>query len=231
MTAQLPSSRRGADRLLAARLLAGSLRAYAGLLRMYPPAYRARFAPEMAQVFRGLCQDTCRRTGAPGLLRLWPAVLADQFWTAAYQWLVNLLKERKTPMDTALERQLGDMIWSISCGIRAGYSVREVFTALAAEAPEPAAAAARRFLAALDSGADFTAALCAWKAASPSPALARLADLIGQHQQSGGNLADLIDPLGEELLREQGSDPAFYPAMRRQAAALGAAVPQRADSV
>lgn len=131
-------------------------------------------------------------------------------------------------MNAALDRQLGDLIWSISCGMRAGYSVREVFQALAAEAPEPAASAARRLLAALESGVSFEAALRDWKDALPSPALARLADLLALHHQAGGNLADLIDPLGEELLRDLGSDPAFYAPMRRQAQALGAEVPARA---
>ena len=131
-------------------------------------------------------------------------------------------------MTEALDRQLGDMIWSISCGLRAGYSVRQVFEALVNEAPEPAASAARRFLEEINQSNDYAAALRAWKQAIASPSLARLADLMEQQRQTGGNLADQLDPLGEELLRECGSDPAFYPALRRQAQALGAATPQRA---
>ncbi len=132
-------------------------------------------------------------------------------------------------MNEALDRQLGDMIWSISCGLRAAYSVRQVFEAVAAEAPEPAATAARRFLEAWEKSGSYESALGAWKEAIPSPALARLADLLEQQRQSGGNLADIIDPLGEELVRELGSDPAFYEPMRKQAKILGATVPDRVN--
>ena len=145
------------------------------------------------------------------------------------EWLTHHPNERGNPMSEALDRQLGDMIWSISCGLRAAYNVRQVFEALAAEAPEPAATAARRFLEALEKGGGYEFALRAWKEAIPSPSLARLADLLDHHRQTGGNLADMIDPLGEELVRERGSDPAFYEPMRKQAKILGATVPERAN--
>jgi Flp pilus assembly protein TadB len=201
---------------------------YASLVRLYPPAYRSRFEREMTQVFRRMCLDTYQHKGAVGIVLLWLPVLWDWTWTAAYQWFNRPPNERRNPMSEALDRQLGDMIWSISCGMRAGYNVRQVFEALAAEAPEPAATAARRFLAGLEKGGGFESALRAWKEAFPSPSLARLADLLDQHHQAGGNLADLIDPLGDELVRERGSDPAFYEPMRKQAKILGASVPDRA---
>ena len=210
---------------MSARVLQASEQVYARLARLYPPAYRARFGREMGQVFRSICLDAYRQAGAGGVLRLWLPVLWDWAWTAAYQWLTHL--KRRDAMTEALDRQLGDMIWSISCGLRAGYNIRQVFEALAAEAPEPAASAARRFLEEIEKGG-YEAALRAWKESLSSPILARLASLMEQQRQTGGNLADLIDPLGEEVLRECGSDPAFYEAMRRQAEQLGASVPERA---
>lgn len=127
-------------------------------------------------------------------------------------------------MSLDLDRQLGDFIWSISCGLRAGYSIRQVLEALSAEAPEPSASAARRFVAEMDEGG-MESALQTW--GETEPGLSRLAGLIELQRQTGENLADLLDPLGEEMLREYGSDPAFYACMRRQAEALGANLPER----
>jgi Flp pilus assembly protein TadB len=213
---------------LSAKVLSVSLQVYARLVRLYPPVYRSRFGREMTQVFQSICLDTYQHKGVSGIVFLWLSVLWDWAWTAAYQWLSNYPDELRNPMSEALDRQLGDMIWSISCGLRAAYSVRQVFEALASEAPEPAATAARNFLEALEKNGSYEAALRAWKEAIPSPSLARLAALLELHRQSGGNLADLIDPLGEELVRERGSDPAFYEPMRKQAKILGATVPERA---
>ncbi len=134
-------------------------------------------------------------------------------------------------MYAGLDRQLGDLVWSIATGLRAGYSLRQVFEALAAEAPEPAASACKRLLAELDQGLEFSAALASWQRAIPSAALARLVEVLKQPAQSArqsGSLADLLDPLSEDLLRDCGSDPAFYAAMRQEAEQLGAKVPERA---
>lgn len=205
-----------------------SARAYGVLLRGYPLAYRRRFAGEMGQVFGLLCREAYTRRGSWGVVCLWLPVLRD--WAAAvtYQWLVQLLGKRRNSMSDALDRQLGDLVWSISTGLRAGYNLKEVFQAMTAEAPEPAASACKRLLAELEQGKDYAAALAAWKQSVSSPRLARIIDVMAAHLQAGGNLADQLDPLGEELLREVGSDPAFYPAMRREAHQLGAKVPERA---
>jgi hypothetical protein len=50
-----------------------------------------------------------------------------------------------------------------------------------------------------------------------------------QQQQTGGNLAWLLKPVGEKILEQAGSDPALYDAMRAQARQLGAEVPARAQ--
>ncbi len=125
------------------------------------------------------------------------------------------------------------------------------------EAPEPAALAANSFLDELASGADVKTALACMKRAFPSPFLDRLILAILDLQQTGLNLADLVDrqrealfaercgdpayfepqrkladalePLGDELLSECGSDPTFYEFMRGEARQLGAKVPERAN--
>lgn len=203
------------------QVLVFSERVYGWLVRLYPPGYRRRFEREMNQVFRMLCRDSYRKHGTDGVLLLWLPVLWDWAWTAVYQWITNYKFERMDLMTETLNRQLGDMITMLSVGLRAGYSVRQCFQALVDEAPEPAASAARRFLEEIQKSGSYEGALKAWKQALPSPSLARLADLMDQQRQTGGNLADMLDPLGEELLRDCGTDPAFYEPLLRQAEQVG----------
>ncbi len=124
-------------------------------------------------------------------------------------------------MDAQLDNQAADLAWSIATGLKAGYGLREVLAVLASQAPQPAAAACQRLLAELEAGREVGEALDCWK--QETPALARLADALATLDR-----LQHLDALSEELLRECGSDPAFYPAMRQQAEALGAQTPLRA---
>ena len=126
----------------------------------------------------------------------------------------------------ALERQLGDLTWCISTGLRAGYSLKQVFETLADQAPEPAVQVFRRLLSDLNSGLSFEATLGNLKAIFPSAAFGRFVDACLQHQ-SGGDLAELLDPLSEDLVRQYGSDPGFHVVMRQEAETLGAELPKR----
>ncbi len=160
-------------------------------------------------------------------------------------------------MSAAFDQQLSDMVWSITTGLRAGYDLLQVFEVIAKEAPEPAAQAAKGFLEAVAGGADVPTALGGMKRTYPSPFLDRLVSAILDLQQTGLNLADLVDrqrealfeercgdpayfepqrrladalePLSEAYLSECGSDPAFYEFMRAEARQLGARVPERAN--
>ncbi len=129
---------------------------------------------------------------------------------------------------TSIDHQVSDLAWCITCGLRAGYSLRQVIEQLASTAPEPAAGACRQLSAALEQGQDLEAALEGWKQRYPSGALERLAEVIASQQRAGGDLADALEALEQDLLRTSGSDPAFYPLMREEAAQLGAKVPERA---
>jgi len=206
---------------MTSRVLVLSEQVYGRLVQLYPPGYRRRFGQEMNQVFRMLCRDCYRKHGAGGVLRLWLPMLWDWAWTAAYQWITNHKSERRDLMTETLDRQLGDMITMMVVGFRAGYSICQSFEAVMLEAPEPASSAARRFLEEIQKSGSYEAALKAWKEALPSPSLARLADLMDHQRQTGGNLAEMLDPLSEELLRDCGTDPAFYEPLLRQAEQLG----------
>ncbi|MBN1580676.1 MAG: hypothetical protein JXA89_08220 [Anaerolineae bacterium] len=67
--------------------LAVSDRIYQTLLIAYPAEHRREYGPLMAQVFRDMCQDVYDKSGALGLISLWPRALIDAALTAATEHL------------------------------------------------------------------------------------------------------------------------------------------------
>ena len=130
---------------------------------------------------------------------------------------------------TSLDRQLADMLWMVATALRAGYPIRQVFGQLSSEAPEPTASACARLAADLSSGLALDQAITNWQQTSPSAYLPYVAAVVRQYQQTGGNLPDLLAPVGEQLLEIAGTDPAFYPAMRGLAQSVGATLPPRVE--
>jgi hypothetical protein len=205
--------------------LTTSDRFYQALLRRYPPDFRRRFTAEMAQVFRLACRDAQISHGRRGLLKLW--LLAGWDWcrSVVVEWW-DALTKRRIAMDTsALDRQLGDMIWTIQAALFAGYSFKQNLEALAQIAPEPAAGACRRLLEELNAGHSFEQAVERWKQAFPSPYLERLVSVLLDQQKTGGHLAYMLEPLRDEIRLQVGSDGAFDPMLREQAIQLGAPPP------
>jgi len=140
-------------------------------------------------------------------------------------------------MEASLDHQLGDMVWSIITGLRSGYTLRQSFEALSNGAPEPTSIAARLFVDELERGGSGKTALAHVHQAFPSPDLDRVVDIIldlDKVSQAPPSieqqwmLVDALELLGDELVRQGGSDPAFYPFMREEAKQLGARVPERA---
>jgi Flp pilus assembly protein TadB len=131
-------------------------------------------------------------------------------------------------MDTTpLDRQLGDFVYTVVTALRSGYSLRQIFETLSTRAPEPTASALVGLVSDLEVGCTYDEAFANVRAAWPSPHLARIAETLARHQQIGGNLADQLDPLGEQIYQAAGSDEAFYPEMRALAKAVGASLPDR----
>ena len=128
----------------------------------------------------------------------------------------------------SFDRQMGDLVWSLVTGLRAGYSIRQVIEVLAITAPEPSASAFRQLDADLKAGLSLADGFVNFQEAVPSHHLAQVIAVIQAHRQMGGNLADQLEPLVEGILAEVGSDGAFYPAMRQQSEQLGAQLPPRA---
>ena len=129
---------------------------------------------------------------------------------------------------TALDHQLGDMVWVMTTALRSAYSIPQIFEAMATSAPEPAASLCRRLVDDLQAGRSLEDTLENLQKAWPSAYLARVVETMQRQHQTGGNLAVMLDPVGREILQEAGSDEAFYPEMRQAAKQLGAPLPERA---
>jgi hypothetical protein len=200
---------------------------YRVLLHAYPPRFRQRFEQEMAQVFRTSCREIYAVSGDGGLRRYWLSTLWDWALSAAREQVSNLLGKSEMNDTTSFDRQLGDIVWMIITGLRANFSLKQVFEALSKETPEPAASAFKRLHADLSAGLALDQAFANLKRVVPSKHLADVLAVI-QQQRQDWETANLLEPLSEEIIAQAGSDPALYTAMHRQAEILGASVPERA---
>jgi Flp pilus assembly protein TadB len=128
---------------------------------------------------------------------------------------------------TALDCQLSDFVYVLIKALRSGYSLRQSLEAMAESAPEPMASTLKGWVADLEAGCTDDEAFAHMQVAWPSPHLAQVVATIARNQESGGNLAAQLEPLGERIYQAAGTDKAFYPEMRRQAEQLGGPLPDR----
>lgn len=133
-------------------------------------------------------------------------------------------------MDTTdFDRQLGDLVWMLITGMRAGYTLQEVFEWLSNDSPDPIASACKDLTADLQAGLTFEAAFAKIKKKIPSPYLAQVIAALQAHQQVSGDPFPFLEPVCTEILEKVGSDKAFSEAMRRLATAVGAHLPDWID--
>ena len=176
------------------RLLSISDKAYHLLLYVYPAAHRREYGPWMAQLFRDLCRDAVQRDGAWGLVWLWARTLLDTARTALVEHGDDRKQVRGTRgsasawesamMDTtALDRQLGDLVYLLVKALRSGYSLRQCVAVVAETAPEPASSALHGWQADLEAGRTHEEALANLRVAWPSPYLAQIVETIKQNQE------------------------------------------------
>jgi len=129
---------------------------------------------------------------------------------------------------TPFDRQLADLVCMMSIALRAGYNLQQIFESLASDTPEPAAGECAGIVADLKSGISLDQALTNWQKKVPSAYLANVIAVIKKQAQTGGYLADMLDPLADEVLAKAGTDGSLYPAIRQLAQAVGVKqLPQR----
>jgi len=202
---------------------------YQALLRAYPRRFRRRFGVEMGQVFRSSCRSAYRTAGTGGVMRLWLPALWDWTLTAIREQVSSLLGKEWGMDDTRIfDRQLGDMVWMMSMGLLAGYSLEMVFEVLSKEVPEPSRSVFKRVYDDLCSGTGLETALANLQKAMPSRLLGKVIEVIQTKQKVGGNLGEMLLVSVERLIQLGGSDPADYAPMRKLAWQVGAPLPDRA---
>lgn len=127
---------------------------------------------------------------------------------------------------TALDRQLSDVVWMMSAGLRSGYSVLQTFEALAQETPEPTAGVFRAVVEEVKQGRSLVEILTDLQQRNPSEHLRAVIGVMLKQRETGGNLAFMLEPLSASIREKMGSDAALYPALRKMAAHVGAALPE-----
>jgi Flp pilus assembly protein TadB len=181
-------------------------RLYRTLLLAYPAAFRRAYGEDMAQVFRDVCRDTVGNAGIWGLVCLWPVSLWDVLLHAAQEHLYQALR-RSENLDTKLfDQQLGSTVKSMTTLLRAGYSVLQAFDMIATQSPEPVSSTFKRVLDEIQAGKPAPDALADLKTRVNSPHLTQVVDTMLQQRQTGGNLADQLDPIASAISQAVGED-------------------------
>lgn len=85
------------------------VRAFRGLLWLYPPPFRERFGEELVRCFR-LDRDRARFKGRLGALRFWRHTLSDLARTALTEWYSAI---REAPAEVDMHTLFADMRFSI----------------------------------------------------------------------------------------------------------------------
>lgn len=190
------------------RVLHLSDRVYRLLLTAYPADFRREFGEDVAQLFRDVCRDAGERGGLGSVLRLWPSALGEVLAQASLQRLEHALRRSKTMDTIAFDRQLGGTVKSMTTLLRAGYSVMQAITMIGDKAPEPTASTLKRVVDEIKAGKSTPDAFNDLKTRVPSAHLAQVVDTMMHQRETGGNLADQLDPLAVSITENAGEDTA-----------------------
>jgi tight adherence protein B len=125
----------------------------------------------------------------------------------------------------AFDRQFGDLMFIVMTALRSGYSLRQTLETVATYAPEPTAGVLKQWLSDLEAGNSYDEAFAHLLEACPSPYLSQFVDTVKHHQEVGGNLALMIDEVGERARREVDSDRTLFPHILALCEQVAARVP------
>lgn len=129
-------------------------------------------------------------------------------------------------MDTTpFDRQLGDLLLIVTISLRSGYRLRQVIEFAAGLAPEPTGGLLKQGLTYLEDGDSYDEAFARLLEDCPSPYLAQFVDAVRHHQEVGGNLAIMLDEVGQHIREQVESDGALFPYIRDLCVQVGARVP------
>jgi tight adherence protein B len=168
------------------------------------------------------------------LTRMWPLIAggAVGFWVLGIGGAVvggiagvgvrrmrrqSALRERADRRD----EQLADMARALASGVRAGQSLNQALSFVAAETPEPLGTELRSLSSATDLGTPVDEALRSWVSASGSEDVRLLAGVLSVHRRSGGDLPQVLDGVASTL-RDRRSAAREVHALTAQARLSGA---------
>lgn len=197
-------------------LLNGSERIYRWLLYAYPAAFREEYGADMAQVFRDCCREAVEQGGNVAVVQLWLLTGWDLVITVLSQHLARRTQRMENTHTTDLfDRQLGSTVLSMTVLLRGGYSVLQSFSMIAHDSPEPLRSAFAQFVSDVEAGKPSGEALTELKARVPSTHLAQVIDTMLKQRETGGNLADQLEPVAAVIRQQAGDDDATNALLRR----------------
>lgn len=198
------------------QFLIGSERIYRWLLFAYPAAFREEYGADMAQVFRDCCREAAAQGGNAAVMQLWLLTGWDLFTTALSQHLARRTRNMENTHTTDLfDRQLGSTVLSMAVLLRGGYSVLQSFSLIAQDAPEPLRSAFAQFVSDVEAGKPSGEALAELKERVPSTHLAQVIDTMLKQRETGGNLAEQLEPVAAAIRQQAGDDTATNVLLRR----------------
>lgn len=127
---------------------------------------------------------------------------------------------------TAFDRQFGDLMVIVTVSLRSGYSLRQTLEIAAGLGPEPTGSVLKQWLAHLEGGDSYDEAFVQLLQDCPSPYLAQFVDVVRHHQEVGGNLALMLDEVGQHIREQVESDGALFPYIRDLCQQVAARVPE-----
>jgi Flp pilus assembly protein TadB len=105
------------------------------------------------------------------------------------------------------DRQLGESIDMIVVALRAGYPIRMIFEKLGEVLPEPVAEMYQTLNKTVQTETDIIEQLERMKGQVQSAFLGDVIAVFTRHHNEGGSLANLLEPLAQEIIGQAGVDP------------------------
>lgn len=168
---------------------------YRLMLWAYPPGFRKEFGDEMLLAFEDSLRAAVRKDKVTGF---WWLMARDLFMSSAREWL--LMIRRQSHMDpTAFDSQVLSTVRFMSRALRDGYSVHQISTMIADNAPEPTASIFRDFADKLLETKSPNDALEVIEGQLESQQYANFVTVMKTQLAEGGNLADRYDEFAANL--------------------------------
>lgn len=177
-----------------------ALSLYRLMLWAYPPAFRQDFGEEMLFAFEDSLHAAVHRQQVAGF---WWLMVRDLTVSSTREWLLTV--RRQQPMSTTtFDSQILSTVRFMSRALRSGYSVHQIATLIANNAPEPTSTVFRDFAAKMQETGSSKDALAFLEGQLESKQYRDFVSVLQTQFAEGGNLADRFDEFAIHL--DEGND-------------------------